>query len=107
MPRLLTLDVRLLLGAQLLIERRKTLARPRLEAILMAEIPVVAQPLHIVWPVFPCDALLPQQGLIATGQFGGRVSMSRHPDLHILSILDDIQLQCLSKQNVIVKKRAP
>jgi hypothetical protein len=67
----LTLDVRLILGAQLLIERRKTLASPRLEAILMAEIPVVAHPLQIIWLVFPCDALLSQQGLIATGQFGG------------------------------------
>src|SRR5919109_3820919 len=59
--RLLTLDVRLLLGTQLLIERRKTLPSSRLEAILMAEIPVVAHPLQIIWLVFLCDPLLPQQ----------------------------------------------
>jgi hypothetical protein len=27
--------------------------------------------LQIIWLVFPCDALLSQQGLIATVQFGG------------------------------------
>ena len=36
------------------------------------------------WPVFPCDDLLPQEGLVETGQLAGRVSMSRHPSLRIL-----------------------
>ena len=68
---LMTLEVRLMLDPPLLVKLRKTLPLPRFQALLMAEIPGVAQPLLIVRSMLHCDALLPQQGLVETGQFSG------------------------------------
>jgi len=60
MTRLPTLKIRLRLDPQLFVKGRKTLPFPRFEAILMAEIPVVAQPLQIVRAMLARDALLGQ-----------------------------------------------
>ena len=69
--RLMPLEVRLMLDPQLLGKRRKTLPLPRLQAVLMAETLVVAQPLPVVRPMLHRDALLRQQGFVETSQIGG------------------------------------
>ena len=71
MMRLMTLEVRLMLDPQLLVKRRKTLPPPPFQAVLMAEIPVVAQPLPVGRSMLHRDARLRQQGFVETGQFGG------------------------------------
>lgn len=60
-----------MLDPQLLVKRWKTLLLPRFQYVLMAEIPVVAQPLPEVRSMLHRDALLPQQGFVETSQFGG------------------------------------
>jgi hypothetical protein len=61
-------------------------------------------------PVDYNEQLMPRSGMHSWEGYNhreGRVSMSWHPDLHILSNGDDIQFtKCLLKQNVIVKKRS-
>ena len=69
--RLMALEVRLTLDPQLLVKRRQTLPLPRFQAVLMAEIPVVAQPLPVVRSMLHRDAQLRQQAVVETGEFGG------------------------------------
>ncbi len=61
-------------------------------ACMFFEIPVIAQPFCIVRLVLPCDALLPQQGLVAAGQFSGEGQHDTASKPGYLVHGDDIQL---------------
>ena len=84
MIRLMTLEVGLMFCPQLLVKPWKTQPLPRFQAVLMAEIPVVAQPLLILSSMLHCDSLLTQQGVVGPTQFGGEGKHVRPPRLDIL-----------------------
>jgi hypothetical protein len=70
-PGLLAQRFRLLLGPQFFLKSGQTLAIRRGEAILVAEVQIIAQPLVIVRALPGHDVLLRQPRLVATGELRG------------------------------------
>jgi hypothetical protein len=66
----LTLRFGLLLAAQFLAKRRKTLALGRRAGILLTEIPIIAQPFGIVRLLGHGNAVVRQVGRVEAGQLG-------------------------------------
>ena len=71
MPGLLAQGFRLVLGPQFLLKSGQTLPIYRIEAILVTEVQLIAQPLVIVWTLPSHDVLLHQPRLVAAGQVRG------------------------------------
>ncbi len=59
-----------MLGPQFLLKSGQTLPIYRIEAILVTEVQLIAQPLVIVWTLPSHDVLLHQPRLVALDEFG-------------------------------------